>query len=344
MKEGLEKYFEDGATIDNLPEVEAVAQPQEGVPELVQDEEPPVQEVVETVGENAPAEQEATTGPLETIVDEIAQPVQEQPQRVLPENVDKLVDFLNDTPGATLQDYINLNRSFDEYDDKAVLREYYSKTKSHLDAEDVDFLLAKKFSFDAEDDSDNARTAKIALKEELSQAKGYLNAAKEKYYADLKSHDGIGQQNKEAIAQQEAAAQHFLNETNKVFEGLDGFAFDVGEKKIRYRMENPANVKEVQSNIENIIAPFIGENGLLQDVEGYHKAMFAARNADQLAKLFYEQGKADAIEARAKDSKNLDFSHQHRAPETSSKLKPGQVREIQSQDNRGPRINLKWNK
>ena len=326
MKEGLEKYFEEG--VENEAPIEAPVQELETEQPLEA-----TQEVEQPAEENAPEVIEETTGTLETIVEETTV---SQPETYLPEGVDKLVEFLNDNPRANLQDYLNLNKSFDEFDDKAIMKEYYTKTKPHLDADDVDFLLKRKFAEVGEegDDSDSARSARIALKEELSNAKSYLNTAKEKYYTDLKGHDGIGNAQEETLKVQQAAAQHFLTETNKAFEGLDGFTFDVGDKRVRYKMENPQNVKEVQSNIENIVAPFIGDDGMINDVVGYHKAMFAARNADNLAKLFYEQGKADAIANAAQDSKNLDFSHTHRAPESNSKLKPGQAREIETPTNR----------
>ena len=40
------------------------------------------------------------------------------------------------------------------------------------------------------------------------------------------------------------------------------------------------------------------------DTAGYHKAMYTAMNADQLATHFYEQGKADGIKQVVDGSKN----------------------------------------
>ena len=39
----------------------------------------------------------------------------------------------------------------------------------------------------------------------------------------------------------------------------------------------------------------------------YRRALYAARNSDKLAKHFYQQGKADALAARAKETKNIDM-------------------------------------
>ena len=324
MKEGLEKYFEEGATLDNLPEVEAQipAEPVQEINEITED----VQEAQPVEEASAPVVDEQPTGSLETIVEEPKEIELNTPQRNLPENVDKLVDFLNENPGANLQDYINLNKSFDDFDDKAVLTEFYQKTKPHLDQDDISYLINEKFNYDAEDDS--SRGKQIALKEELSQAKGYLNQQKEKYYADLKVSGGSEAKN-EYAAQTEKATQHFLAETEKVFEGLDSFTFDIGDKKLKYNLQDPAKVKEHQSDLNNLIGRFVNEDGLMTDAAGYHKALYAAANADKLIKMSYEQGVADAIENQAlRILRTIDFSHQNRPATSDTKLKPGQVREI----------------
>jgi hypothetical protein len=44
---------------------------------------------------------------------------------------------------------------------------------------------------------------------------------------------------------------------------------------------------------------------LLSDAKGYHKSLFAARNADALAAHFYEQGKADAVRDMTAQAKNI---------------------------------------
>ena len=44
-----------------------------------------------------------------------------------------------------------------------------------------------------------------------------------------------------------------------------------------------------------VLIRYVGNNKMLQDAEGYHKALFAASIADAIANHFYEQGKADAI-------------------------------------------------
>ena len=334
MKEGLEQAWQQ-AQEGIEPQVNEPAVEQEvinEVTEVYQDETPQREDSVPEVSEEA-------TGSLETIIEET--PIVETPSRNLPENVDKLVDFLNENPGANLQDYINLNKSFDDFDDKAILTEFYQKTKPHLDSEDISYLINEKFNYDPEDDS--SRGKQIALKEELSNAKGYLNTQKDKYYADLKVSGGSAADSESAqLAEQ--ATQHFLAETNKVFEGLDSFTFDLGDKKLKYNLQDPAKVKENQSDLNNLIGRFVNEDGLMVDAEGYHKAFYVAANHERLLKMAYQQGAADTIENGAKNSKNIDFSSQNRPASSDTKLKPGQAREINTQQSTGPRVNIRWNK
>ena len=62
------------------------------------------------------------------------------PQRVLPENVEKLVSFMEET-GGNLEDYVRLNADYSNINDDLLLKEYYSKTKPHLNAEEVNFIM-----------------------------------------------------------------------------------------------------------------------------------------------------------------------------------------------------------
>lgn len=353
MKEGLEKYFESGVTEpDKLPDTEPQTAEQQELPLEPQEETvvQPQEEVVQP--EEVVEEIQQTVQGLEEIVEE---PVQEltvqetikQPAIELPENVEKLVSFLNDNPNATLEDYVGLNKSFDDANEKTVLKEYYKQTKSHLDQEDVDYLLGKKFDYDPESlEEEEVRERKIALKEELSQAKTHLNANKDKYYAELKANVGHVAGNEELLASQAEAKRHFQSETDKAFEGFKGFDFDLGEgnKTLRYKVENADKLKDYQSDLDNVLGDFL-EDGKMKDAKGYHKALFAAKNADKIAQLFYEQGKADAVKSATKESKNVDFSHTHRAPASDTKLQPGVAREITNHRSNEQKINLKyWDK
>ena len=345
MKEGLEKHFEGGVqTPEELPVVEQeIANPGETQEQQVEAPVVEEQQQTEEVVEEQPVQE---LEPLIEIQEEVVIEEKEEKPSILPENVDKLVDFLNDNPGATLQDYVNLNKSYDESDNATILSEYYKQSKPHLDKEDIDYLLNKKLNINEDElDEIEVRERKIALKEEISKAKNHLQTAKDKYYTELKANVGNVATNEKEIAIRDAQSKHFQEETNKVFEGFKGFTFDLNDgKKVRYNVENSEKLKSYQSDPQNVFSDYMSEDGLINDAAGYHKALFAAKNADKIAKLFYEQGKADAVKAATQDSKNIDFSHQHRAPESSTKLKPGQARELTPDTSSGPKINLKYTK
>jgi len=272
----------------------------------------------------------------------------------LPENVDKLVKFLEDT-GGTIEDYVNLNRDVSKMDNISLLREYYSKTKPHLDGEDIDFLFNKNFSYDGEaDDPQDIKAKKLAFKEELFNAQNYFNSNKEKYYADLKlrKQDTLTPEQNEAIEfynnykqQQQGAeekANNFRKETDKVFnDNFKGFDFKVGENKYRYKVENPQKVKEFQSSINNWIGTHLDNKGVIKDTAYYHKSLFAAQNADKLASHFYEQGRADAIRESAKNAKNIKMD-----PRIDNSSMPKNntsgVRAISANDNDPSKLRIKW--
>ena len=233
----------------------------------------------------------------------------------LPENIEKLVSFMKET-GGTLEDYVRLSYDYSNTSDEVLLREYYRKTKPHLDAEDINIIL-EDFSYDEElDDERDIRKVKIALKEEVAKAKSFLEQTKSKYYDEIKLRPGVTQEQQKAVDffnrynENQAAAEKrhgdFLNRTKQMFNNdFKGFDFNVGEKKFRYSVKNPSEVAEVQSDISNFIGKFLDKDGNVSDHVGYHKALYAARNADTMAQHFYEQGKADAIKEVAAKSKNI---------------------------------------
>ena len=243
---------------------------------------------------------------------------QAQPQVELPENVDKLLTFMEET-GGTLEDYVNLNRDIAAYDDGQILREYYKQAKP-WDRQDIDEYMEDQFSFDDDDDPREIRSKKRAFKEELFNARKFLEGNKEKYYADLKlrKQQDIPQEYQEAFTHYNEYQQGvelnkqqtdaFLQKTNNVFgENFKGFDFQVGDNKYRYKVNNVADTKTQQSDINNFVSKFIGEDGQISDAKGYHKALFTARNADKLAEHFYEQGRADALRNSAREAKNINM-------------------------------------
>jgi len=239
----------------------------------------------------------------------------QQTGKPLPENIEKLVSFMEET-GGTVEDYVRLNADYSNVDGKTLLREYYKQTKPHLDSEDVNILL-EDFSYDEElDDEKDIRRAKIAFKEEVAKARKFLDGLKSKYYDEIKLRPGVTQDQQKAMdffnryneEQQAIKQQHegFVNRTKSFLnDDFKGFDFNVGEKKFRYGVKNPSQVADAQSDITNFIKTFLNEKNEITDMQGYHKALYAARNADTIAQHFYEQGKADAVKDVVAKSKNI---------------------------------------
>jgi len=295
-------------------------QPEVELQEVVErNEEPKV--VTEEVVEQEPIViQEITEEEEEEVKDlteQVEQAVQDNQEtgKQLPENIEKLVSFMEET-GGTVEDYVRLNADYTNVNNDTLLKEYYKKTRPHLDAEEIEFLMEDNFSFDEELDEDrDVRKKKLAYKEEVAKAKNYLEDLKSKYYEEIKLRPGITQEQKKALdffnryneEQSIAAQQHerFKAETKKLFsDDFKGFDINVGEKKFRYGIQNVEKVAENQSNINNLIKKFLNDKGEVVDAKGYHKAMYAAENIDKIASHFYEQGKADAVKEVVTNSKN----------------------------------------
>jgi len=236
-------------------------------------------------------------------------------QKPLPENVEKLVSFMEET-GGSVEDYVRLNADYSNVDNNTLIREYYKQTKPHLDYDDVNLLL-EDFSYDEElDEPKEVRKKKIAFKEEVAKAKTFLDGLKSKYYDEIKLRPGVTQDQQKAMdffnrynKDQEVAQQRhkeFLTKTNEFLnDDFKGFDFNVGDKKFRYGVKNPKQVAESQSDISNFIKTFLNKEGKVSDYSGYHKALYAAKNADTIAQHFYEQGKADATKDIIAKSKNI---------------------------------------
>ena len=245
----------------------------------------------------------------------------EQPKIELPENVEKLVNFMSET-GGNINDYVNLNRNLEELDDQDALLEYYKETKPHLTSEDINFLMEDKFSFDEDLEAEkDIKRKKLALKEQVAEAKAYLDGQKSKYYEDLKAGSRLTSEQREAIefyqkyneeseasrANAENLKSKFNEKTNEVFnDNFEGFEYNVGDKSFRYKVKDVDNVKTEQSNINNFVKKFLNDKNVMEDAAGYHKGLYTASNADAIARHFYEQGKADAIKDTMVNAKNIN--------------------------------------
>jgi hypothetical protein len=270
--------------------------------------------------------QEITEEKVEKIEQEVKEAVQnkEVSGKPLPENIEKLVSFMEET-GGTIEDYARLNTDYSNVDNNTLLKEYYSKTKPHLDSEDISILMEDFFYDEELDEPKEIRKKKIAFKEEVAKAKNFLEETKKKYYDEIKLRPGVTQDQQKAMdffnryneGQKKAAENYesFKQKTENLFsEEFEGFEFNLGEKKFRYNVSNPKEVASIQSDINNIVGKFLAEDGSVVDEKGYHKAMFAAYNADKIASHFYEQGKADAVKDVVSKSKNPSINTAREAP------------------------------
>jgi len=303
----LKQKAEEIIKVDLSNPVEKVQAPEEiKVPE----ETPVIEEITNEAEEVAEIVEEKIIESIETGVE-------------LPENVQKLMSFMEET-GGDLNDYVKLNKDYSQMDNQTLLKEYYKTTKPHLESDEVDFIMEDKFSYDEElDEEKDVRRKKLAMKEQVAEAKLHMESAKSKYYEDIKMGSKLtGEQqnaveffnryNKESEVNQKVQKQaksSFLNKTENVFnDKFKGFEYEVGDKRYRFNVKNADNVKETQSDINNFVKKFLNKDNQMEDAKGYHKALYTAMNSDAIANHFYEQGKADALKDSVAKSKNIDMN------------------------------------
>jgi len=279
----------------------------------------------ETQAQETPVLEEITEDET-TDVEEKVEEVVTEPEtavEVLPENIQKLVDFMKET-GGDMNDYIKLNQDYSKLDNEDLLREYYTQTKPHLNTEEISFLMEDQFSYDEDaDDEREIRRKKLALKEQVANAKTQLEENKSKYYKEIQAGSKLTNEQQKAVdffnryEKEEAETQKnneqrvnkFQKETKNLFnDKFKGFEYNVGEKNFRYSVPDADKVKDNQSDINNFIGKFLDENNTIKDAKGYHKSLFTAMNPDAIAKHFYEQGQADAMKTSVEKGKNIDMN------------------------------------
>ena len=315
----LSKKKEDAVQEPSTDEISVLNQPEtSGEVEKGTPESRPESTSEEVTSTNDGGEQEEVV--IQEITEEEVKPVVEQTEDKvkieLPEGIDKLVKFIDET-GGDLQDYVRLNADYSTVDDKALLKEYYKKTKPHLDDEEIDFVMEENFHYDEElDDERDIKLKKLAQKEEVSKARSFLDDLKDKYYEEIKSRPTQSNEQRKAMdffnrykegeQQAEESRSLFKSKTKDFFQNdFKGFDFNLGEKKFRYGVSNSDSIAETQSSINNILGKFLDDKGNVKQFDEYHKAMYAAQNVDKIASHFYEQGKADAIKDVSVKSKNI---------------------------------------
>jgi len=297
---------------------------QMGLQEVGEGNEEKVEEVKQA--EEAPIIMEVQDEEKEPAQETVEEPV--APQINLPENIEKLVDFINDT-GGTIEDYVRLNADYSNIDEDTLLREYYKNTKSHLDYDEVNFLIEENFAYDEDiDDDRDVKRKKLAKKEEIAKARKFLDNLKVKYYEEIKSRPTMSNEQKKAMEffnrynqeKEESLKRNegFKERTKKFFTNdFKGFDFKIGEKKFRYGLKDPSSVADVQSEVNNVLGKFLDGNGSVKSMNEYHKALYAASNIDTIAiaNHFYEQGKADAVKDIERSSKNISNEPGRNSPE-----------------------------
>ena len=331
----LPKEKQDEQPVDNA-ETEEVKE--EVIEETTSEEEVAEQSPEENT--ETPVLEEVTNEEVEEQVEELAEEAQEAIAEAeatgepVPENIQKLMDFMKET-GGDLEDYVRLNQDYNKLDDQDLLYEYYKQTKPHLNAEEINFLMEDTFSYDEEiDEERDIRRKKLARKEQVANAKAHLDGQKSKYYEDIKAGSKLTQEqqkavdffnryNKETEENQKTAdkqTRNFLNKTDQVFNNnFKGFEYNIGDKRFRFNVKEAGKIKETQSDINNFIKKFLNKNNMMEDAKGYHKSLYTAMNADAVANHFYEQGKADALKDSVAKAKNVDMSprQSHGKVETS---------------------------
>ena len=313
-EETTENTTNDTGVVELVEDAKPVQKQEEVQPEAEAQETPVVEEIKE---EEVKEKAEELAEQTEEAIAEA-----EETGKSLPENIQKLVDFMNETGGG-LEDYVKLNQDYSKLDNISLLKEYYKQTKPHLNSEEIEFMMEDAFSFDEEEDEPrDIKRKKLALKEQVAQAKSHLENAKTKYYEEIqygskltsdqqKAIDFFNRYDKESKEQKkisEKQTRTFLNKTNQLFnKEFKGFEYDVGDKKFRFNVKDASAVKENQSDISNFIGKFLNKNNEMEDTKGYHKGLFTAMNSDAIAKHFYEQGKADALKESIAKSKNVSM-------------------------------------
>ena len=309
-----------------------------------------LEEVIDEETKTEPKEE-----PKEEVVEKPIEQTEVQNEVNIPDNIHDLVQFMNET-GGTVEDFVNLNKDYTSYDNNEIIKEYYNKTKPHLNSEEVNFLIEDGFLYDEEiDDPREIKRKQVAYKEQVAEAKKYLEGQKSKYYKEVKINGSLSKDQQKAVdffnrynteqqeiaRQQTQATDQFKTKTEQVFNNeFKGFDFKINDKKFRYNLKDVEDVKNTQMDIMNVVGSYLDNNNKLDDGYGYHKALFAAKNADNIANHFYQLGKTEAIKEISSESKNINMDPRQT---NSGTVESGgvKVKAISGDDSSKLRIKLK---
>lgn len=270
----------------------------------------------------------------------------------IPSDVAAYMKYKKDT-GRGFEDFIKLNKDFDNMDPEDLVKEYLQSTNTELDSDDIESLL-ENYQYDEDlDDDAFIKKTKIARKKIIAEAKKHFNNQKEQYNTPIESigvnvsddekevFEAYKQYTKEAATIEESnkrKREWFDQKTNEVLnEEFKGFEFNINEKKLSFSPGNLSEIKKNHSSPQNFINKFLDENGLMKDAEGYHKSLAMAMNPEKFAKFFYEQGQADATDDVAKKMKNINMS-ERKTPENTNRVDGMQVKSLSPDSGNGLKI------
>ena len=242
----------------------------------------------------------------------------------LPEDVSAYFNYKKET-GRSIQDFVKLQQDYDEMDSNKLLSQYYSQTEEGLDSEDIKDLMEDRFGYDEDlDEPTEIKKIERAKKRELVKAKKFLNEQKDKYNIPLESsgdalsgdqlenfnsYKSYVEESNTAKEAQQKRYDYFLDKTDEVFnDEFKGFEFNIGDKSMTFKPGDKDELKSKQSNVNNFVNKFMDkDSGLMNDAQGYHKAMSVAMNIDKFAEFFYNQGMTQTIDNVSKKSKNINM-------------------------------------
>lgn len=285
----------------------------------------------ETVEENKQDPKEEQVEEAKADAPAVEEEVREEPEEVLsnteeknidlPEDVKAFIKFKEET-GRGMDDYVKLNVNYDEMDQADLLRQYVKQEKPHFDEDDVSYYIESNYVALEDDDDNVARKKKLDLKETIYKAKEHFNKLKENYYSPVESTGDVPEeydkafsfysdykkkQDKQEILSQKRG-QFFLEQTNKLYDQIEGFEFDLGDSKQVYKINDKESAKKQTASLNEFVGKFLDKDGYIKDTAGYHRAMTIAAQPDQFAKYFYELGKANAVDGIVKETKNIDMT------------------------------------
>ena len=275
----------------------------------------------------------------------------------LPEDVKAYFDYKK-TTGRGIEDYVKLSRDFSSMEDDQLLSEYLIASGEATDSEDVEVLM-DDYSYDEElDDEKDIKKTKLIKKKAVAKARKFFTEQKEMYKQPLESSTvGTYQEQEkeleeykqylaEAKNNQEEGVKRrnwFLKKTDEVFnKDFKGFDFKIGDTTLTF---NPGGdgeqVKKSHLDASNFVNKYVDkETGILEDAQGYHRALAVAMNPQKFASFFYEQGKSDATENVTRKMKNVDMT-ERKTPQVARTKDGMQIKSVSTPSSRGLKIKSK---